>query len=45
MTKSTQRSAAWLDYTYVEGVEGMTEIFSQVCNGQISPEKGIIVKP
>ena len=45
MAKSSQRSAPWLTFTTIEGIEQMTEVYADVCNGVLAPEKGIIIKP
>ncbi|MCL1103304.1 DUF2855 family protein [Shewanella saliphila] len=45
MAKSMQRSASWLAFTTIDGIEQMTGVYADVCNGVLAPEKGIIVKP
>lgn len=45
MAKSMQRSASWLAFNTIDGIEQMTEVYADVCNGVLAPEKGIIVKP
>jgi len=45
MAKSTQRSAPWLEFSYIDGIENMTQTYADVCNGLMPAEKGVIVRP
>lgn len=45
MTKSMLRSSNWLEFECVEGIQQMAEVYSDICNGRMSPEKGVIIHP
>lgn len=44
MSVSIGKSREWLKMTEIDGLEGMQEIFEDVCDGKIAPEAGLIIK-
>lgn len=44
MQRSIGESRAWLKITEIDGLEGMQSIFTDVCEGKVPPEAGLIVK-
>jgi len=45
MSNTTQKSADWLTFTQVTGLDNMADYYSKVCEGSMPPEQGIIIKP
>lgn len=45
MAKSMLRSSDWLEFESIEGIQTMDNVYADVCNGRMAPEKGVIVKP
>jgi len=45
MTNSAKHSANWLKFSHIKGLTSMSETYKQVCNGHLSPEQGVIIKP
>ena len=43
MSRSIGESRAWLQITLIDGLEGMEAIFTDICEGKIPPEAGLIV--
>jgi len=40
---SMEKSAAWLKITELNGVQGLAEIYAEVCDGQIAADQGLVV--
>jgi len=45
MTNSAEHSANWLNFTHLNGLTSMPETYKKVCNGRMSPDQGVIIKP
>ena len=45
MTNSAKHSANWLNFSHIKGLTAMSDTYKQVCNGHLSPEQGVIIKP
>jgi len=45
MANSSQRSSGWLKISQLSGLSAMEEIYTDVCNGQVPPEQGLIIQP
>lgn len=45
IANSSQRSSSWLKVSHLSGLSAMEDIYSDVCTGQVPPEKGLIIKP
>jgi uncharacterized protein DUF2855 len=45
MTKAAVNCSNWLEFIHVDGLQHMGDYYSKVCNGQMPPEQGVIVKP
>jgi hypothetical protein len=41
---SFAKSREWLKMTEIDGLQGMSDIFGEVCEGKIAPEAGLIIK-
>ncbi|MFT5277266.1 MAG: hypothetical protein ACI97K_001508 [Glaciecola sp.] len=41
---SFEKSREWLKMTDIEGLQGMSDIFEDVCEGKIAPESGLIIR-
>jgi hypothetical protein len=45
IAKNIEYSKNWLEVKCLDGLAAMNDIYPQVCNGKVSPELGIIIKP
>ncbi len=45
MSNCVKRSTDWLEFTHIDGLSAMTDIYHDVCNGKTDPKQGIIIKP
>jgi len=43
MLNSAQKSTSWLNFSYLDGLSAMAEIYHDVCSGKVAPEQGIII--
>jgi hypothetical protein len=43
MSRSIGESRAWLKITHIDGLEGVEAIFTDICEGKVRPEAGLIV--
>jgi hypothetical protein len=39
-----RRSASWLQLTKLDGLNGLAEVYQDVCEGKASPEAGLIIE-
>jgi hypothetical protein len=44
MQSTISRSARWLKLTQLDGLQGLAEVYQDVCEGKVSPEAGLIVE-
>lgn len=44
MQSTIQRSASWLKLTQLNGLDGLAEIYQDVCEGKVNPEAGLIIE-
>ncbi len=44
LTHSYAQCRSWLEMQEINGLEGLQELFVDICNGKIAPTKGLIVK-
>ena len=42
--RTTQRSRDWLTMRELDGLQGLSEVYDDVCHGRVAPEIGLIVK-
>lgn len=42
--ETTQKSSAWLELTPIKGIEGLSDIFINVLNGELEPHIGLIIE-
>ena len=40
---ASKQSAGWMQLAELNGVEGLAGIYSEVCGGTLSPEKGLVI--
>ena len=40
----TQQSAQWMQLENLSGVEALAEVYRDVCDGTLAPEKGLVIK-
>jgi hypothetical protein len=43
MQSTIRRSASWLKLTQLEGLDGLANVYQDVCEGKVDPEAGLIV--
>lgn len=44
LNMSIGQSSKWLKLTEINGLQGMTDIFEDMCDGKVSPELGLTIK-
>lgn len=44
MQSTIRRSASWLKLTQLDGLDGLAEVYQDVCEGKVNPEAGLIVE-
>jgi hypothetical protein len=44
MQSTIRRSASWLKLTQLDGLNGLAEVYQDVCEGKVSPEAGLIIE-
>lgn len=41
--QSVAKTTPWLDIKKIEGIEGLSEVYKDVCDGKIGPDEGLMV--
>lgn len=42
--RTALKSRTWLEMKTIDGIEGLSEIYPDVCDGRVAPEQGLIVE-